>query len=554
MNIYLKDHKIFPNIEKDQTLNFNILLNSIRSKKYEEDIQLIFEPGTYYFSDKYAYEKLCYISNHSEDNLKKFAINLQGINNLTIDFNNSTIYTSNSVGHILLSNSSNIQIKNITIDCKRHHQTVSRVIEVNENEITLEILNKEFEIENGKISFKGEIYKEEPWDWSILEYDNEKLCPTQGSLDKAIGIPWSECIFEHRDEKYISVKGNFKRLPKKENYIIFRHGVREIPAIFVENSSDIYMENVVIHHARGMGVLAQVSKNLEFNNLCVVPRDGEVLSTIADATHFTACEGDVKFNNCTFKNHLDDAINIHGIYYQIEDILDEHSLLIKLVHSQQKGMKCFDSNHKIQIINNDTFEPIYKSSVVEFECINKDYYIIKLKDKLNNNIKKLDCIENITLYPSVGIYNSHFEGNRARGILLTSRNETIVENNYFSTPGSAIKISGDCNSWFESGQCMDIKIRNNHFKDCVYCSGPWGKSVIDIDPEIPVKKEGIYYHKNIEITKNHFETFDNLLVKGHSIEKFTFKNNKISKTKTYTENNTNDKIVDIEYVKDIELL
>ncbi len=551
MKIYAKDYNIVPNIQKDQTLQLNLLLNSIRSNSNKEAIQLIFEPGVYYFSDKHAYEKLCYISNHSEDNLKRFALNLSDINNLTIDCNNSTFYTSNSVGSLLLYNSSNIKLKNLVIDCKRHHQTISKIVEVNENEIILEILNNEFVIENGKIFFTGEIYKEEPWDWSILEYDNQKLCPTQGSSDKAIGIPWSECNFEYKNENYISIKGNFKRLPEKSNYLVFRHGVREIPAIFIENSSNIYMENVTIHHARGMGVLAQLSKNLEFNNLCVVPREGELLSTIADATHFTSCEGDIKFNNCTFKNHLDDAINIHGIYYQIEEILDEYRLLLKLVHGQQKGMNCFDNNHEVQIINNDTFEPLYKSRVLEFGCINKDYYLIKLKDKLDSNIKKLDCIENITLYPRVYIGNSHFEGNRARGILLTSRKETIVENNYFSIPGSAIKISGDCNSWFESGQCMGVKIRKNHFKDCVYCHGPWGKSVIDIDPEIPVKKDGIYYHKNIEIAENHFETFDNLLVKGHSIETFTFKDNKITKTNTYIENNVSDKNIDLEYVKNI---
>lgn len=550
MKIYSRDYNIIPDIEVDQVLKLNILLNDIRSKNYTENIELIFETGNYYFSDTYAYEKMCYISNHSEDKLKRFALNLSDISNITIDGKDSKFYTSNSIGFLLLNNSSNVKIKNITIDCKRHHQTIGRIVDVYEDEIILEILDNEFVIENNRIFFTGEIYKEEPWDWSILEYDKNKLCPTKDSWDRALGITWSECKFEQK-ENYISVKGRFKRLPKKENYIVFRHGIREIPAIFIENSKDIYMENIIIHHARGMGVIGQVSKNLEFNKLQVIPRHGSLLSTIADATHFSSCEGYIKFNHCTFKNHMDDAINVHGIYYQIDEILDENTLLIKLVHNQQKGMHCFSNNHEIQIINKDTLEPVYKSKVIDFKEINKDYYFIKLKDKLNDKIKKLDCLENITLYPTVYIYNSYFEGNRARGILLTSRNETIVENNYFSIPGSAIKISGDCNLWFESGQCMDIKIRKNHFKDCVYCSGAWGKSVIDIDPELLVKKDGTYYHKCIEISNNYFETFDNLLVKGHSIETLIFKNNKILKTNTYTENNISDKMIDIEFVKNI---
>ncbi|MGL5717634.1 MAG: hypothetical protein ACRCX2_31760 [Paraclostridium sp.] len=44
------------------------------------------------------------------------------------------------------------------------------------------------------------------------------------------------------------------------------------------------------------------------------------------------------------------------------------------------------------------------------------------------------------------------------------------------------------------------------------------------------------------------------MVKGHSIESFTFKDNKITKTDTYIENNVSDKIVDVAHVGNMNIV
>ena len=49
-----------------------------------------------------------------------------------------------------------------------------------------------------------------------------------------------------------------------------------------------------------------------------------------------------------------------------------------------------------------------------------------------------------------------------------------------------------------------LLIKNNKFINCNRC--PWGRSVIDIDPEIRELADECY-HKNVEICENEFYTF-----------------------------------------------
>lgn len=92
------------------------------------------------------------------------------------------------------------------------------------------------------------------------------------------------------------------------------------------------------------------------------------------------------------------------------------------------------------------------------------------------------------------------QNNRARGILLTSRKRTLIENNIFKVEGAAIKISGDMKFWFESGGCEEVIIRENHLEST--CNKEWGHALIDIDPEMKQLVDDKFYHKLVKIENN----------------------------------------------------
>jgi len=117
-------------------------------------------------------------------------------------------------------------------------------------------------------------------------------------------------------------------------------------------------------------------------------------------------------------------------------------------------------------------------------------------------------------------------------MLLNCRGETLVENNYFHTPGAALLFEGDARFWFEQGGVRNCIIRNNTFDNCLF--GVWGKAVIDVAAGISEGFETSRYNKNITITGNTFRIFDDAsLLNVYGVDGLTWKDNKISKNNEY---------------------
>ena len=104
-----------------------------------------------------------------------------------------------------------------------------------------------------------------------------------------------------------------------------------------------------------------------------------------------------------------------------------------------------------------------------------------------------------------------------------------IERNYFQVGGAAVKISGDTHTWFESGPVTDVLIVRNTFDNCLI--GPWGRAIIDIDPEIQaIDPNGLCYHQNITIEGNCFISFQERMVYAFSVDGLMFRNNRVEKS------------------------
>lgn len=71
----------------------------------------------------------------------------------------------------------------------------------------------------------------------------------------------------------------------------------------------------------------------------------------------------------------------------------------------------------------------------------------------------------------------------------------ISHNTFIGIPMSAVLISGDCRSWYESGAVNDVTISHNRFIDCA-------APAIRIAPENAVYEGPV--HTGIRITDNTF--------------------------------------------------
>ena len=146
---------------------------------------------------------------------------------------------------------------------------------------------------------------------------------------------------EDQGSGIIRYSGEIKHLPKPGHKLIIQCGKRDCPGIFIKDSQDIEVVDVTVHHAIGMGLIAQNSNNIRLNryNVARKPGSGRLFTTKADATHFVYCRGTIELTDCLLENQMDDPCNVHGIYGQIAKRMSDDTILVRLAHFQQIGVE-----------------------------------------------------------------------------------------------------------------------------------------------------------------------------------------------------------------------
>lgn len=513
---------------------------ALQACKEQGATKLIFPKGRYDFHPTFAEEVYYFISNNDEG-LKRVAFPMFGIENLTLDGQDSEFIFHGFINPFIVEDSKNITFKNFSIDFSRPFHSEGIILGYDENGMDIEISKGfPFKVHRGTLLFtdgqkeegqlttvsKGNIYGSA----HMLEYDTEKretaymakdfyFSPINGYPAKRLG----------GRKVRINVPG---LTGKTGNTMVFGPNHRNYPGFVVSDSVDIVFRNVTLHHSGGMGILGQRTHNVTVDQCKVTPSTGRMVSTTADATHFVNCTGKITLTNNLFENQKDDATNIHGIYVQVVEKTGPDSIIVQFKHRQQHGFDFLKPGMNVELVRGKSMITYATATVKNAERINKECTEVSFTTALPENLILGDALAEIRDYPEVLIAGNTIRNNRARGMLLNCRGKTVVENNYFHTPGAAILFEGDSFFWFEQGGVRDCTIRNNVFDNCVY--GVWGKAVIDVKAGIREDKETSRYNKNVLIENNTFRMYDDgTLLNAYCVDGLTWRNNTVEQTSAY---------------------
>ena len=503
---------------------------ALETLRGQQNARLTFAAGRYEFWGDRAAEKYLFVSNNDEG-LKRLIFPVFNFPNLEIDGQGAEFVFHGFVSPFALLGSHAVRLANFSIDWARTFHSEAQILDAGDGWADLFLPEAfPFVVRDERLIFTGE--GDDHYGVSnALEFDplrRETAFRVWDNYNVNRGhraeLTGPRCVRFHAD---------FSTRPTPGNLLALIDDRRLCPAIIIQNSRNIELENVTIHHCGGMGVVAQNSRDLHLENVHVVPAAGRMISTTADATHFVHCGGQIRLENCRFENQLDDATNIHGIYAQVTQLLAPNEIEVRLVHHQQVGVEIAQIGDEIGLVRNDTLETVANAVVCHVNRLNKALVRLKFIENLPPGIGAGFAIENRSWQPNVSIRGCTTRGNRARGFLLSSAGKIVVENNSFHNPGAAILVAGDANFWFESGPVRDLTIRNNTFDNCLY--GVWGRAVIDINPEIApeFQAQNRRYHRNIRLENNHFRVFDSRLLRAQCVDGLAITDNSVEINRTY---------------------
>lgn len=541
--------------ETDQTPFLTCLLNKIDKKKGGK---IIFKKGIYHFYPDKAVGFYHEITNH-DNGFYRFAFPICNFNRLEIDGQGSEFIFHGQIIPFLIKQSFNIVLTDFTIDWEIPHYFQGKIIANNPDKSTIDIeIPKEFKVkQQGNRLVVGSEGWEHQFCGENIVFDPKTKAPIYNT--DQYNIPYDEnnnVVSEQLSPTTFRLNAKFKKkIPPINSIITFKgvsHFNRTSPAVHLKTSKNVTINNVIIHHAGGMGVIAEKSENIHLDSVNVILRKGSerLVTTTADATHFCNCKGSLIIENCIFENMLDDAINVHGTYLRVEEIIDTKTIYASVRHFHQFGYDFAGKGDIIRFVNDSTILPISENVVSTIEKVNDHYYRIRFKNFLPDNLKPNDGIENISWYPETVIRNNIVRNNRARGFLISSGKSVLIENNSISSQMSAILFEGDLNYWFESGAVSNVIIRNNLFGDCSFSGIK--QPIIFINPMIKKHCEK-RYEKNIRIVNNHFRTFDSYILSAKSVNGLTFNGNIFEKTNTYLPLWNSMPMINISYSENVEI-
>lgn len=475
------------------------LKKAIAQCKEENYKTLSLPAGRYDFYPDESQKELLFISAHDHQPERHIGIDLKGMDHFTIDGNGSEFVFHGNMLPVSIIDCEKVTLRNFSIDFENPYYSQALITDV-----TPEFTEIEFGTDTGYNITNNRLYLESGIGpmavHAFMEFDREGkfVTPDTGDLGG-----YSKA--EKKDGRTVRLYGMNRRL-QKGNILFMRNTSRPNPGIFSWRCNDLLFEDIKIHWSQGMGTLSQRCENITMDrvDVCIKKGSDRYFTTI-DALHFTACKGLISVTGGLYENMQDDAINVHGDYLQIQEISPERDrITIAYKHSQSFGYESVLDGETVQFIDAQTMLPISRMKAAKTVRVDDYRTEIYFSRPVPENIRINDCVENTDWTPRIIYRNNIIRNNRARGALFSSPRRTVVENNLFDhCSGSAILLSSDCNSWFLSGACHDITIKDNRFNMCMTSPYQYCEAVISVYPEMP-EMSGECYHSGIRITGNHF--------------------------------------------------
>lgn len=556
---------ILPDAQDNASDAASKLIAYLQSRTDTTHLTVTFPAGTYHFYEDGAFVREYYISNHDQDNPKRVGFAFEYLQNITFDGQGSEFIFHGRMIPFALLNGKNITLKNFSVDFAVPALRQLQILDVNRerNETTAAMYpSGHYRIEDGRLVLSGESFEVTPTfampfaSDKRLTYKRQDVgfrpeSVTEISPDTFLIKGWDQTAYTTHGERFV-----------------LRSGHRPTPGIFVSECINTTLENIRIRYAEGMGLLAQMSKNIILDRFSVCLRsddDPRFFTTQADATHFSGCKGVIVSKNGLYENMADDAINVHGTYLRVTRRMDDHTLHARYMHPQAWGFKWGEPGDSVQFVESERMETVgnHIHTIRSIKPIDQltetgaKVFEITFADTLPAEISEAGKygMENLTWTPEVVFADNIVRNNRARGALFSTPRRVVCENNLFDHPhGTAILLCGDCNGWYETGACKEVTIRNNTFVNALAGSYQFTNAVISIYPEIPdLDGQEHLFHSGIVVEDNLFEIFDHPLLYAKSTDGIIFRNNKVTYNTKYEPFHWNTHLFFFEKVRNVTL-
>jgi hypothetical protein len=232
------------------------------------------------------------------------------------------------------------------------------------------------------------------------------------------------------------------------------------PAIYSQDVHDLTFQSITIYTSWGMGFVALRSQRLNINNCHVIPRNGRWMSTIIDCMHFTDAREYISITDSSCQATGDDGLNVHGVFLLVTEVLNSSTIIIET--TKDLGPLNMGVGTSLEFSSNQQPFTVHGNGTIASIIFNSTTSrILTFTGPINASVGDWVCVSDT---PLLTIRNFTVSHNRARGVLLETRNIDIRQAVFNRTSGPAVLIQPSM-YWHEGPEARNVTLIENIYID-----------------------------------------------------------------------------------------
>jgi hypothetical protein len=494
---FVSDYGAYPDDDIDDTNAIQLAINE--AINYGLDTDVVFGYGIY------AISSTIFIFNANN-----LTITGQGIDQtFLIGYNQGSIFSVHSC--------QGLKLTSFSIDFNPLPFTAGYVVDVNDKYLNVQIVPPHQTDVDRQVQ-------------GLLRYDPVHMRPAFG--------PNTYEIYQHppTDANTTIVSPGVLRIPLsfptkflKGDPIVARYAFTN-HAIYAQSVTDITVQSITLYASWSMGFVTVSAKRLNIIDYHIIPHNGRWMSSNQDCMHFIDTREYVSISDSTCQAMGDDGLNVHAVFFLVTAVINSTTIIIEGINGD--GPLDIGVGTNLEFSSNKQPFTVHGNGTVASLVFNSsNSRKITFTGPVNVNLDDWVCVSDT---PLLTVRNFTVSHNRARGVLLETRNIDIRESVFNRTSGPAVLFQPSM-YWHEGPEGRNVSLINN-----IYIENNEGiaqeKAIISILPD-PVQSVPVINDIRIESSTFYFGIYSQELLQSDNANNVFMSGNYINSRNISAENN-----------------
>ena len=237
--------------------------------------------------------------------------------------------------------------------------------------------------------------------------------------------------------------------------VVARYATRD-HAIFALAVVDLTIQSIKIYASWSMGFVTVSTRRLNVIDYHLLPRNGRWMSSSQDCMHFIDTREFVSISDSECRAMGDDGLNVHAVFFLVTAVMDSQTVIIQSINRTGPidigvGTNVEISSHLQPFIVHGT------GNVSSLVFNSTGARVLTFTGPVNISLDDWVCVSDT---PLLTIRNFTVANNRARGVLLETRNIDIRQSVFDHTSGPAVLIQPSL-YWHEGPEARNVSLIEN---------------------------------------------------------------------------------------------